>query len=380
VYQRGIRVREPGDNITIEGCEVIHSYDGAGPPIEIHDGAEGGSGQVVDTEIRNASGSPAIHEKGSGAAEWSASDVSIVGGGDLEYPSQFDGVCVGEDCTAPSGDDPQNSSSTDGSSSDGTTSDGSTSDGSTDGSTTEHTLVINTVDGSGINYEFTTTGQPQQVDVENNDTVSQNSDGTYTATGETGNGYTDEYTFTGELTAWSAEKHPDTSTGEYSLTLDGSSLDPASIGSSTDDSTGDGSTGDGSTDDSTSDGSTSDGSTDDSTNDGSTSDGSTDNSTNDGSTGDSTGSDTLNKKMIVDGTDNDGASVYRFTVSGSVEASADLSSAPEDGNRWDELEDNIEGSTVRGVVGKGFDGYRYSGNLTSLEIDGEVDITNESTA
>jgi hypothetical protein len=373
VYQRGIRVREPGDNITIEGCEVIHSYDGAGPPIEIHDGAEGGSGQVVDTEIRNNSSSPAIHEKGSGAAEWTADTVSIVGEGSMEYPPQFEGVCVGEDCTAPSGDDPQADSSTDATSGD-TTGDSSSGDDTSGGSsTTEHTFIVNTVSGSGVIYEFTATGPVQQVDVENNDVVTDNGDGTYSVTGETGNGYADEFTVTGELTSWSAEQHPDTSSGEYSLTLDGTSLDPATIGatgdSSTDDSTGDGSSGDSTDDDST---------TDDSTSDGSTSDG----STTDDSTSDSGGADadTLNKKMVVDGTRSDGASLYSFTVSGSVEPSADLSTAPEDGDSWDELEDKVDGNTVSGIVGKGLDGYRYSGYLTALEIDGEVEITNESSS
>ncbi|MFC7134044.1 MULTISPECIES: right-handed parallel beta-helix repeat-containing protein [Salinibaculum] len=355
VNQRGIRVREPGDNITIEGCEVIHSYEGAGAPIEIHDGAEGGSGQIVDTTVKNDAGDAAINEKGSGAADWTATNVNITGSGNLEYPSQFEGVCVGDGCATPSGDDPQNSgsgdSTTDGSTSDGSTSDGSTSDGSGDssgGTTLDHNLVIQTYDGTGINYEFTATGEIAQVDVEDNDAIVQNNDGTYTATGETGNGFTDEFDFTGDLVAWSATKHPSTSSGEYELRLDGSSLDPASIG-----------------DDSSSDGSTSDGS-------------GSDGSSSDGSTGDSAG-DTLDNKLLIDGTDSDAASVYSFTVSGSVEASADLSSAPEDGNRWDELQDNIDGSTVTGVVGKGLDGYRYSGALVGLEVDGEVNITNEAS-
>jgi hypothetical protein len=264
----------------------------------------------------------------------------------MEYPSHFEGVCVGEDCTAPSGDDPQADSSTD-STTDDSTSDGSTDDSTSDGtSTTEHTFVIDTASDSGVIYEFTTTGSVQQVDVENNDVVTDNGDGTYSVTGETGNGYADEYTFTGELTAWSAEQHPDTSGGDYSLVLDGSSLDPATIGT-----------------------------TDDSTSDDSTSDGSTDNSTSDGST-----TDTLSKKLIIDGTRDDGASLYSFTVSGSVEPSADLSTAPEDGDKWDELEDNVNESSVTGIVGKGIDGYRYSGNLTALDIDGEVEITNESSS
>jgi hypothetical protein len=84
--------------------------------------------------------------------------------------------------------------------------------------------------------------------------------------------------------------------------------------------------------------------------------------------------------MIVDGTDANAPSIYTFTVSGDVEPSTELSSAPSEGNKWDEMQDNIDGKTVSGTVGKGFDGYRYSGTLTNLQVDGEVKITNESTA
>ncbi|MFC7138434.1 right-handed parallel beta-helix repeat-containing protein [Halosimplex aquaticum] len=85
---------------------------------------------------------------------------------------------------------------------------------------TEGTSETNDLD---VAYEFTTTGEitPDADNglnsAEENDSVSQNSDGTWTATGKTGNGFGDAFTFEGSVTGFSAQ-------GAYELILDGTTV------------------------------------------------------------------------------------------------------------------------------------------------------------
>jgi len=94
---------------------------------------------------------------------------------------------------------------------------------------TTHRLEIVSVKTSsetgtlGVNYEFTSTGEitPDTDNgdnsAENNDSVIKNDDGTWTATGVTGNGFGDAYTFGGQITAFDAS-------GEFELRLDGTTI------------------------------------------------------------------------------------------------------------------------------------------------------------
>ena len=77
-----------------------------------------------------------------------------------------------------------------------------------------------------ISYEFTTTGKIEKLldngrdsAEENNDTVTQNDDGTWTAVGYTGNGYGDGFSFEGEVTEFTSN------TSNYTLILDGEEVD-----------------------------------------------------------------------------------------------------------------------------------------------------------
>ncbi|PSP93458.1 hypothetical protein BRC91_09805 [Halobacteriales archaeon QS_4_62_28] len=79
---------------------------------------------------------------------------------------------------------------------------------------------------SEISYEFTTTGEITKLldngansAEQNNDTIVQNNDGTWTATGYTGNGYGDGFAFRGEVTDFSPK------VGSYELSLDGNATD-----------------------------------------------------------------------------------------------------------------------------------------------------------
>jgi hypothetical protein len=101
---RGIRVRNPGDDIRIEDCEIVMRHEGAGAPIQIHEEAEGGSGVIRNVTIRNDTESESIDVGDDAAADWEDSDVEIMGSGDLSYPETFESVCVGEGCEPPSTD------------------------------------------------------------------------------------------------------------------------------------------------------------------------------------------------------------------------------------------------------------------------------------
>ncbi|KTG26895.1 hypothetical protein AUR66_15540 [Haloferax profundi] len=241
-------------------------------------------------------------------------------------------------------------------SSDSTDSTDSTTDSNTDSSTdsttdstdstaTEHELVLTTEDSSEVSYEFTTTGKISKVldDTRNsaetkNDDVSQNSDGTWSVAGYTGNGYGDSYTFDGELVEFGPE------TGPFTLTVDGQEVDPSSLGDSTDstDSTTDST-------DSTSDSTDSTDSTTDSTSDSTDSGGSTDTTT--------------THELIVDGEGRSELTNYEFTVSGSVEQTDDPG------------EDDVSGTTVVGAVAGGIDSFDFTGEVTSFSIDGPAKVT-----
>ncbi|MFW5973833.1 MAG: right-handed parallel beta-helix repeat-containing protein [Natrialbaceae archaeon] len=204
---RGIGVQEPGEDIVIEDCEIVHSDDGAGGPIELHDEAEGGTGSIRNVLIRNETDTDAINGKGNTADCWTAESVSIVGDGNLEYPANFDDVCVGDDCPAPTGENPRQVE---------------TDDPGDDRS----------IDGRGENW----------------------------------------------------------------------------------------------------------------------------------------------KTVVFDGTAADTITAYSFRVTGEVVRDDAISTDP-DGNRWDEIDDIVDDDSVSGVVSKGIDGYRYTGNLVALDFDGAAAVT-----
>jgi hypothetical protein len=252
--QRGLRIREPGDDIVVEDCDIYHSWEGAASPVQFHPGAEGGSGVIRNTRVLNNSGATAVTD--SAADGWTAEGLSITGDGDLSYPSSFSDVCVGGDCAA-ADPEPSNGSSSgggtgdgstdDGSSGNGSGGDGSSGDGSNDGSADGDLFIVEAVEaGPKFAYEFTATGPVTKVqdgsrlDAESNDAITDNGDGSYTVTGETGNGFGDSFRVDGEFAGFSA----DTDAANYTLLLGGDEVSPDMLGSTDGGSDGgDGSTG-----------------------------------------------------------------------------------------------------------------------------------------
>ncbi|MGM0604951.1 MAG: right-handed parallel beta-helix repeat-containing protein [Halobacteriota archaeon] len=361
---RGIRVREAGNDILIENCEIIHSYSGAGAPIQLHDGAEGGSGTIVDTKILNNTGNDAIGGSDSTAEAWSARNVSISGDGDLGYHSNLEGICTGSDChdvsasttatdvlsdvseassarVEPDGTHSRRRWTGSASANDPTDSDtepDSFSDSADviDGTVESETwneLVIVTENATGSNYDVTTTGQirPEYERAEHSadrpaptDYVQRNVDGTWTAIGSTSAGGPSGDTFryrgrivdvhiTGELDGITVRRNG----SEVPL----EDLVERSAGESA----------------------------------------------------------SLPNRLLIDGTGEDGESAYQFTVSGDVRSDSALSSSMAISSERIGSFLEIDRNTVRGLVGTGLSGFRFSGEIVDFSLEGDADVTVEES-
>jgi hypothetical protein len=416
--QRGLRIREPGDDMLIEDCDIVHSWDGAASPVQFHPEADGTSGVIRDTRVLNNSGATAV--TGGSAGGWTAEGLSITGDGDLSYPSEFDDVCVGDGCPVADTTVSDGSGGTDGGS-DG--SDG-TDDGS-DGGTTDpgRLFVVEAVSGGPkFSYEYTVAGTVTKVqdgtslDAEGNDTVTDNGDGTVTVTGETGNGFGDSFRVDGEFAGFSA----DTAAENFTLYLDGSEVLPSALGGSDD---SDGPTGSDSTRlevvavdggpkfsytfttdaplSKVSEGTRLDSEGNDTVTDngdgtftitGETGNGFGDSydltgevtafsATTDASNytlrwgGEAVSTDelvadtTLPNAITFDGMGSDATATYAFEVSGEVAAGS--------GGSVD-ADDSVSGTTVQGSVTGDTDSYRFSGSLVGFTLDGPALVNIES--
>jgi peptidoglycan/xylan/chitin deacetylase (PgdA/CDA1 family) len=127
----------------------------------------------------------------------------------------------------------------------------------------------------------------------------------------------DDFLFSGEIVDFSSE-------GPLRVSLDGTEIDPASLGSGNDD--GDGSE--------------------------------------DGGSGD----DSVRTELVVTDPDGSQPNDYRFTVSGDVEALDDPRG------------DDTDGDSAWGTVYGGADGYSYSGEITSFSYDGDIEATIDGEA
>jgi len=460
--QRGIRVRSDGDNLEIADCEIIHSFTGVGSPIQLHRGAEGGSGTISNVRILNNSSSTAIADQdGNTAAGWTGSNISITGDGSQSYPSHFD-VTTGSDAEEPTGEDPQGSTDYTGTpqvsegtdrlrimaeESDGATYEfsatdeirplydldiynanrgemgeeahenddgswtatGALSGASTSGDTFEFdgfitafdiqgatdavTLFLNgrrisredlvaqsaedddtedeqeaeeseptepedsedtyrlrimAEESDGATYEFCATDEITplyDLDIYNanrgemGEEASENDDGTWTATGALSGASTsgDTFEFKGEITSFTIEGARDAVTlylDDEEISKEDLVVEPEDHDDEDHEEEADG---------------------DDDDHD----------------------DEELTNVLIIDGTVSDDLAQYKVVVSGRIEKSDSLSSVVDGGSPWDKIQDRVDGSTATGVVAKGLDGYRFSGELVSFQVNGNVDVTLE---
>lgn len=312
--QRGIWVREEGENMRIENTDIyyVHTGSGSSYPVQIKPRDSGGSGHIKGLRVRNDNGADAVDRV---SGDWSGDTIDVTGDGNLEVPSDFTNVCQGDGC------DPARTD-VDGTTDDGTSDDGSTDDGD---STTPPNNI--TIQGSGytnpVEYTFSVSEVLEKgPEADDADTV----EGT-TASGVCGG--TDDYYFGGEITAFDM-------TGDGTVYVNGEQVDPSTLGSDS--------------------GGSSDGG--DSTDDG----------------GDSTDSTSLPNTIVIDGTRTKNVSEYTFSVSGEVERDESLSMVEDGGLPWDTMKDRTGDSTVVGIVGDAKDAYRFSGEITSIDIRGSAKV------
>jgi len=257
----GIRIRESGDNMQIIDCDVTITGDSNGRDcIRVtntrFESDRGNTGTVKNSRLRQEkSDYEVVNMNDPSGFVLDGVDNHISGGGDddIETAGDWTGTMYPPDSNTPTTEkrvvdlDTLEPLGTDDSTS-------TSSSDSTEDATPKH-LEIRTFSDSGIVYEFTVDGTVEPGDsaetyTGGNDSIADNGDGTYTVTGTTGNGYTDEFDFGGQVVAWSAERHPNNTSGEYQLVLDGSTVLPDELTASSDDgTTDDSSTDDSSTDD-----------------------------------------------------------------------------------------------------------------------------------
>jgi len=83
----------------------------------------------------------------------------------------------------------------------------------------------------------------------------------------------------------------------------------------------------------------------------------------------------LTNSIVIDGTvSEDEVVMYSFEVDGEIQKSEGLTSLANDRRPWDTMQSVSSDTEAVGVIGNGSDGYRYFGNITSLEIKGDADV------
>lgn len=148
-------------------------------------------------------------------------------------------------------------------------------------------------------------------------------------------GGSDTYAFAGDVTDFST-------TGNIAVTINGESVNPNELGSG--------------------------------------SNGSTDSTTDENSSSDSTDDEnsSIEKLILIDGTeDPDNTARYRFSVTGTVEKDQESSTNNNGGLPWDKITDRVSDSKVIGIVGNGIDAYRFFGEITSIDINGNASYSVE---
>jgi hypothetical protein len=171
-----------------------------------------------------------------GAPGWETSDTASVSVENTRYEStnlywdgnELTGSSAGQPRTEPPAGVPRTpeeaASGSSGSSTAGGSGSDSDSDTDTDEPTLSQTLAVETDEGGPlVEYELVVEGTVAKGNnAEDNDTITEDGD-TTTVAGATGNGYTDDYRFDGELVDWSANVDAD----HYRILVDGEEVEAA---------------------------------------------------------------------------------------------------------------------------------------------------------
>ncbi|SFR66542.1 glycosyl hydrolase family 28-related protein [Halogeometricum limi] len=82
------------------------------------------------------------------------------------------------------------------------------------------------------------------------------------------------------------------------------------------------------------------------------------------------GNEALPNTLVIDGSTSSAAGTYKVYVSGDIEAAPDLSVTTD--KALDSVEDKVFDGKVAGVVEEGKDGFRFSGSITKMNINGDA--------
>ncbi|QLG29056.1 hypothetical protein HUG10_16595 [Halorarum halophilum] len=373
---RGVRIRHPGDIVIEDSYFIYLDVDGAANPIEVHDGAAGASVTIRNCTFYNDSDQAILRDKSGGSADVTVENCVAVGSGSMEFEaggvSESDLAADGDvsfplpsDVTGyPSADEIEGVGSGIGPWDGSVSVDTATEEEEEPADPAEYDHVL-ALHGSPDN-PVSSSAKPGDFDLDvtvsgsatlgehaesGSDSIVENDDGTSTINvNNLGPDELDSFRFDGEVVDFVMDDGY-----EVDLSLDGTTMTPDELvdGTSGGDSSGDDSSGD--------DSSAGDSADDDSSGD------------------DSTSEDDAHPHLLTVAGEGD-VTQYTFTVSGDVGRDSDASVVADDSTPWDRMKDIARDGKVIGVVGNGTDGYRFSGHLTALTVDGDADVTIERDA
>ena len=348
VNMRNLRIRQPGDDIVVEDCDIYHAI-GQNRPVDFSSQISSGSGVIRDTRIYTESSSGAIR---SHDGDWVAENVHITGSGDHSTGISTSGGCTGSSCdvaaSRPRAPLP-NSRET------GTEQDDDQPE------MDPHLVTFITAEDAPVSeYRFVADGPIDALADSPYDSPSGNAiratsnyeitreDDEYVAAGTSANGYGDAFEVYGAISEASVESE------DMVIELDGDRVGADELVERTQPEEDDGDENGGDTEET-------DGSDD------------TEGTDDDSSPAEDDQSDgSLSNVIVVDGSASDDVSQYVLTVSGELERSEAHTSIVSEGTAWDTLPSNVSDDRAIGVVGQGADGYRYSGNVISVEVRGDA--------
>ncbi|WP_424020072.1 hypothetical protein ACOZ4N_20315 (plasmid) [Halorientalis pallida] len=366
--QRGIKIDDAGTDVVIEDTDFNWSDTGA-MAIKFDEDGQGGGGVLRNLRVYNDGGTTFSVEWDI-EGHWSGENIHLSGDADHYAPDHFQTV-TGSQAERPDTEysiwkpiganvEPSGpgagagSGSSDGGSGDEGGNDDESGDDEDSQEPLDHELVLQASDDNpdkNCNVRFTTSGPIQFADEAepNTDEITENDDGTFTATSIRMNpGALDSYTFDGEIESFEISSGYD-----VTVELDGEETTFAEI-------IGDGDAGNGPGDGSESGGSGDSGNGKDSS---------------EGNGGNGGNADPRQKILVIDGTgDAEEIAKYEFSVSGTATRDAGRSMTVDGGLPWDRMTDHVSDGTVVGVVGNGKDAFRFTGSLEGISVDGNAGV------
>ncbi len=94
INQRNLRIRQPGDDLLVQSCDIYHEIENT-HPVDFSSQFSGGSGRIRATRIHTESDESAVNDHD---GDWSANRLHITGDGDDTVDIPADNVCQDGSC------------------------------------------------------------------------------------------------------------------------------------------------------------------------------------------------------------------------------------------------------------------------------------------